>query len=233
MTVRRISIGVISCLVILSMTGSDCDGPKDIRPSFAASIAQLQPVWSADGSIIVFPYGPDLYSITSDGSTLTLIANEKEQIISPAISPDGSMVAYASFKKGTIWDSSEYWEIKTVNINGSSKRTLGRSSLEGKTQPYDINPSWSPDGERIAFLSNRNEEGFYQIYTMAADGSDVRKVASSILIELRSPRWSPDGQRLVPFPLEYALYRIFVSPVSHCRASRNPELEAAFQYQQI
>ena len=41
------------------------------------------------------------------------------------------------------------------------------------------------------------------------------------------------GIALVPFPLEYALYRIFVSPVSHSRASRNPELEAAFQYQQI
>ena len=40
-------------------------------------------------------------------------------------------------------------------------------------------------------------------------------------------------QCLVPFPLEYALYRIFVSPVSHSRASRNPELEAAFQYQQL
>ena len=40
---------------------------------------------------------------------------------------------------------------------------------------------------------------------------------------------------LVPFQrrVEYALYRIFVSPVSHSRASRNPELEAAFQYQQI
>ena len=33
---------------------------------------------------------------------------------------------------------------------------------------------------------------------------------------------------LVPFPLEYALYRI---SVNHSRASRNPELEAAFQYQ--
>ena len=43
----------------------------------------------------------------------------------------------------------------------------------------------------------------------------------------------PNMLKLVPFPLEYALYRIFVSPVSHSRASRNPELEAAFQYQQI
>ena len=60
---------------------------------------------------------------------------------------------------------------------------------------------------------------------------------------LTEARWSDDAvigrlqeylaPRLVPFPLEYALYRIFVSPVSHCRASRNPELEAAFQYQQI
>ena len=44
---------------------------------------------------------------------------------------------------------------------------------------------------------------------------------------------SDEDSGLVPFPLEYALYRIFVSPVSHSRASRNPELEAAFQYQHI
>ena len=139
MTVRRIWVSVFSCLVMLSMTASDCDGPRDIRPSFVASITQLQPVWSPDGSTIVFPYGPDLYSITSDGNTLKLIASEKEQIISPAISPDGSRVAYASFKKGTLWDSGDYWEIKVVNINGSSKRTLGRSGLEGKkTNPSTL-----------------------------------------------------------------------------------------------
>ena len=196
MRVRSIWIVVSLCLAMLSMTASDCDGPRDIRPSFVASIVQLQPVWSPDGSTIVFPYGQDLYSITSDGSTLKLIVREKEQIISPDISPDGARVVYASFKKGTFWDSGDYWEIKVVNINGSSKRALGRSSLEGKNQPYDINPSWSPDGHRIAFVSNRSEEGFYQIYAMAADGSDVRRVASTVLIELRSPKWSPDGQRL-------------------------------------
>ena len=39
--------------------------------------------------------------------------------------------------------------------------------------------------------------------------------------------------QLVPFPLEYALYQISVSPVNHSRTSRNPELEAVSQYQQI
>ena len=48
-----------------------------------------------------------------------------------------------------------------------------------------------------------------------------------------SPPCETMWDALVPFPLEYALYRIFVSPVSHSCASRNPELEAAFQYQQI
>ena len=37
---------------------------------------------------------------------------------------------------------------------------------------------------------------------------------------------------LVPFPLEYALYRIPVSPARHSRASGNPELEVTFQYRQ-
>ena len=39
--------------------------------------------------------------------------------------------------------------------------------------------------------------------------------------------------KLVLFPLESALYRISVSPVNHSHASRNPELEVAFWYQQI
>ena len=49
------------------------------------------------------------------------------------------------------------------------------------------------------------------------------------------PRWpsfSPPLTGPVPFPLEYALYRIPVSPARHSRASGNPELEAAFQYRQ-
>ena len=40
------------------------------------------------------------------------------------------------------------------------------------------------------------------------------------------------GGGLVPFPLEYALYRIPVSPARHSRASGNPELGVTFQYRQ-
>ena len=61
----------------------------------------------------------------------------------------------------------------------------------------------------------------------------INLTLSGISLEHGSIFYPPGFSSLVPFPLEYALYRIFVSPVSHSRASRNPELEAAFQYQQI
>jgi TolB protein len=54
-------------------------------------------------------------------------------------------------------------------------------------------PAWSPDGGRIAFASNRNAN--YQIFTMKADGTDVRLVANT---EGRAtaPQWGRDGKTI-------------------------------------
>lgn len=54
-----------------------------------------------------------------------------------------------------------------------------------------ITPAWSPGGEWIAFASDR--DGLYQLFTMAADGSDVRKVAEAYG---HSPAWSPGGDTI-------------------------------------
>ena len=56
--------------------------------------------------------------------------------------------------------------------------------------PIDIAYSWSPDGERIAFLSERDLNP--EIYTMAADGSDVQRLTRDFDVDL-FPAWSPDG----------------------------------------
>ena len=149
--------------------------------------------------MIVFPYGPDLYSITSHGTGLRLITSEEHWIASPDISPDGSKVAYTSFRKGTFWSPGDHWEIKTVNIDGSAKRTLGRNDLEGQKHSNDINPSWSPDGKGLAFVSNRSdreEESPYHVYTMTTDGSSLKRVVSSVAARVDSPKWSPDGEHL-------------------------------------
>lgn len=73
---------------------------------------------------------------------------------------------------------------------------------------FDGNPGWSPDYSRIIFASDR-ERGDRQndIYTMAADGSDVRKLTDGRIESFWSPKFSPDG-RLVTFAWQEGEYYI-------------------------
>jgi Tol biopolymer transport system component len=80
-------------------------------------------------------------------------------------------------------------EVCVMNADGSGRRYLTR------TRAFDVDPSWSPDGRRIAFASDRN--GPFEVYVMNANGGDQRRLTrtkgggGSI-----DPAWSPDGQRI-------------------------------------
>jgi Tol biopolymer transport system component len=58
----------------------------------------------------------------------------------------------------------------------------------------DSYPSWSPDGGRIVFESNR--AGSHDIWVMNADGSDVRRLTDHPALD-ETPVFSPDGERIV------------------------------------
>jgi Tol biopolymer transport system component len=55
-----------------------------------------------------------------------------------------------------------------MNANGSGQRSLTRNPA------YDADPSWSPDGRKIAFVSNR--DGSYGVYLMNVDGSGQQRL---------------------------------------------------------
>jgi PKD repeat protein len=55
-------------------------------------------------------------------------------------------------------------------------------------------PAWSPDGRRIAFVSDR--AGPFELYVMNPDGSDVERVAAPVALIWGRPSWAPDSSRL-------------------------------------
>ena len=85
-----------------------------------------------------------------------------------------------------------------MNPDGSSPTRLTDDKSRTEKLPdfspvYDSSPVWSPDGTKIAFISNRDY--LLSLYVMNADGSNVRLVADRPL-EPAQPAWSPDGEKL-------------------------------------
>lgn len=59
----------------------------------------------------------------------------------------------------------------------------------------DLDPEWSPDGERIVFLSDR--AGSYDLYVMNADGSDLQRLTKTPERCEANPTWAPGGRSIV------------------------------------
>jgi TolB protein len=74
----------------------------------------------------------------------------------------------------------------------------------------DVQPSWSPDGERIAFVSNRS--GRWQIYIVDRDGLNVRSLTRTATRDAH-PAWSPDGEKVAYCTIRFGFWSICVVEV--------------------
>ena len=124
------------------------------------------------------------------------------------VSPDGSQLVYATceytaYNPRLIDGGRDRGnEIATVNVDGTGRRRLTRNAS------FENYPVWSPNGDRVAFIANypvsigyHRESGYYEpsearIFTMAADGTDVKVVPNTEGVSQYPPVWSPDGERL-------------------------------------
>lgn len=136
--------------------------------------------------------------LVSEPSEYSLLVEQLSEVHdqSPALSPDGSLVAFHSQRDGYTN------RIYIVGIDGSGLRNI--SDIPQNSRAYaDRNPVWSPQGDRISAESMHS--GHNDILVMTADGSSrfnlTESSLSGVLIDKGyrfnyGAAWSPDGQYL-------------------------------------
>jgi Tol biopolymer transport system component len=172
------------------------------------------PAWSPDGTRIAFRQSDssndhDLWRINVNGTNGAPIVDTGEDDISDVRwSPDGALISYRA--GGSIWTvppngsspevlvdggTSHVWsndatklawsgtgDVWTVRADGTALTNLTNSTQQ------DIAPSWSPDGSRLVFMTNR--DGDFEIYVMNADGSVPINLSNDVAQD-RPGNWGP------------------------------------------
>jgi Tol biopolymer transport system component len=119
-----------------------------------------------------------IYVLDSDGSNLRRITPMRLNAGNPDWSPDGARIVFNSSFEGQA-----AVEIYTVRPDGTGLQRVRRESKRS----YSFEPVWSPDGSRIAMVHGTRHT-FPHIWTMRADGTDLRQITRGPRVDLR-PDW--------------------------------------------
>jgi Tol biopolymer transport system component len=113
----------------------------------------------------------------------------------------GDNARYPSISRNSRLAYQQYtrnWDIRRAELVGTegtpSHRLKGSTPLIASTR-LDGAPAWSPDGRRIAFLSDRS--GDFELWICDADGSNPVRLTTFGGPGVLPPRWTSDGQRLI------------------------------------
>ncbi len=158
----------------IDVMNTDGTGHKTIAEGIGGICFRLS--WSPDARCITFATGPvntdpfdtwEIYAVNIDGTGLVQLTDNKFEEMAPALSPDGTKIAFYSNRDG-------YLAIYVMQSDGS-----GATRLTGNSISCTI-PQWSPDGTQIAYLGANGSSSIpsYGLYVMNADGTSQRKLAA-------------------------------------------------------
>jgi len=160
-----------------------------VRRITSGETSYVSPDISRNGAMLVgrMKLEADIWKFPTDGSPAenvrhgVRVTRQTGQVLTPTAGPGDKEVAFLS-------DSGGHANLWVVNTESGALRQI--------THERDPNvamgvPVWSPDGEAIAFVSSRGNQGLtFGVWLVDSDGSDLRNIANPGL----GAAWSPDGR---------------------------------------
>ncbi|MCZ6917947.1 MAG: hypothetical protein O7I93_14320 [Gemmatimonadetes bacterium] len=146
--------------------------------ALAAALVVVPAAWSQEGASPADTTKKATKELPLEpGRTLAFTATEGTWM-SLDVSPDGQTIVFDLLG-----------DLYTMAIGG------GEATRLTSGMGYDVQPRFSPDGERVVFVSDRS--GAENLWIMSLDGADTTQLTKEKREDFVSPEWTPDGSYVV------------------------------------